>query len=307
MSTAKERLAALTKAFDAKTKNEGNTNASWKRFYQFWKMNDDTVATIRFLPDINEDNPLRFLVENLTHELVINGKKKRVPCLSMYGEPCPICAHSSKLYDEKNETLGKKYYKKRSYLGQILVIESPFEEEVKEGEEQHLVRFIDFGPKIFKCIQAGFKSGDLEAEPFEYHEGYNFRIKKEKAGKWSDYGTSNFSPKQTPISDDVILEIKKELVDLSTLREKYVPAATLEAMLLSDITGQALEEKDEGDSGNGEQHQSQAPKSESTSEQQDKSENEAQEQKTEQAPVSNSRQVVEELRARLAAKKANAS
>ena len=85
MSTAKNRLAALADAFNNKNNSAGgNQTPTWKKFYQFWKMPEDSTAIVRFLPDRDEEsNPLKFLVENLTHELVVNGQRKKVPCLSM--------------------------------------------------------------------------------------------------------------------------------------------------------------------------------------------------------------------------------
>jgi len=228
-------LDQLKNAFSSKTSS--SDNADWKKFFPFWKMENDTQVVIRFLPDLEEDNPLGFLVENLTHELVINGEKKKVPCLSMYGESCPICELSRKYYDEKNEDMGKKYYKKKSYLGQVLVIECPF-----DYEHEPLVKLIDFGPKIFKQIQAAFASGDLENIPYDLKGGYNFRIKKTQSGKWADYGTSSFAPKQTDVSDEVIEAL--ELFNLSDYRTKQVDRATLEAMLMADQTGSNFENGD---------------------------------------------------------------
>lgn len=235
MST-KRSLDSLKSAFGQKT--GGGGDQTWKLFYPFWKMPDDTVAVVRFLPDLDEDNSLGFLVENLTHQLVINGEKKTVPCLSMHGEDCPICQLSRKYYDEENETMGKKYYKKKGYIGQVIVIDSPI-----EHDQNQLVKLIEFGPKIFKQIQAAFQSGDLEEAPFELKGGYNFRIKKTKSGQYADYGTSSFAPKQSDLDNEIIAALT--LYDLKEYRAKYMDRATLEAMLIADQTGQAF--KDEGE------------------------------------------------------------
>jgi hypothetical protein len=305
MSSAKDRLNALASAFVNKNNSAGgNQTPVWKKFYQFWKMPDNTTAVIRFLPDRDEDsNPLKFLVENLTHQLVVNGQKKTVPCLSMYGEACPICEHSQKLYAENNEEMGKKYYKKRSYIGQVLVTESPFEYQDEKDENPGIVKLIDFGPKIFKCIQTAFQSGDLEEAPYEYRGGYNFRIKKTKAGQWSDYGTSSFAPKQTDLDEEVIDAVKAELHSLSEYREKYVTRAALEAMLLADQTGAAMNES---------QDSSDAPaKSESNGANAEKAET-ASSTSSEAAASDDTgastkaKSVLEQLRARAAAKKADA-
>jgi hypothetical protein len=223
------KLAALKSAFAAKASGT-STNADWKKFYPFWKMANDTTAIVRFLPDLDEDNPMGFLVEHKTHELNINGERKTVPCLSMYGESCPICELSRKHYDEKNELLGKKYYRKLSYLGQVIVIESPI-----EHDQNQIVKLIDIGPKIFKLIQAAFQSGDLEVEPYALKGGYNFRIKKTKNGEYSNYDISSFSPKQTDVEDDLIEKL--ELFNLNDQRTRHISRAEMEALLIADQTG----------------------------------------------------------------------
>lgn len=226
------KLEALKAAFAAKTTGS-SSNADWKKFYPFWKMADDAVAIVRFLPDLDEDNPMGFLVEHKTHELIVNGEKKIVPCLSMYGESCPCCEVSRKYYDEKDEALGKRYYRKLSYLGQVIVVESPIDHDTTQ-----LIKLIEIGPKIFKLIQAAFQSGDLEIEPYALKGGYNFRIKKAKNGQYSNYDISSFSPKQTDIEDDVIEQL--ELFNLADYRTKHITRAEMEALLLADQTGTSV-------------------------------------------------------------------
>ena len=159
---AKLTLKELAEQIKNKTKGQSSGgNQNWKLFYKFWSIPVDTIATVRFLPDANEDNPVSFFVENLTHELVINGKRETVACGKMHGDECPICKLSADYYDEKSpnhdRALGKKYYRKLSYIAQVMVIDSPI-----EHNQEQLVKLIDFGPQVFTQIQAGFASGDLE-------------------------------------------------------------------------------------------------------------------------------------------------
>lgn len=240
MSTTRRSLDALKSAFSQKASGGGG-DQSWKLFYPFWKMPDDSIAVVRFLPDLDEENSLGFLVENLQHELIVNGERKKVPCLAMHGEHCPVCELSRKYYDEKNDELGKKYYRKKSYIGQVIVVESPI-----DHDQNALVKLIEFGPKIFKQIQSAFQSGDLEVAPFELKGGYNFRIKKTKSGQYADYGTSSFAPKQTDLDDGLIEALT--LFDLKEYRTKHVDRATLEAMLIADQTGQAFRDEEDGGS-----------------------------------------------------------
>lgn len=237
--SAKNKLEALKAAFDKKT-TATETDNSWKLFFPFWKMPDDSTAIVRFLPDLDEDNSFGFLVEKLTHKLVVNGQKKDVPCLEMFGEDCPVCALSRKHYAEKNDELGKKYYRKKSYIGQVIVVESPIDHDTEQ-----LVKLIDFGPAVFKQIQAAFQSGDLENPPYEFKGGYNFRIKKTKNGQYASYSTSSFAPKLSDLDDDLIEQLN--LFNLADFRGKKPDVAAVEAMLLADQTGDALSEQDDRD------------------------------------------------------------
>lgn len=230
----KRTLAALAEQFKQKTNEGGGGDQNWRAFFPFWKADMDTVSVVRFLPDADEENPMGFLVENHSHELTVNGKREKVPCLKMYGEECPVCQLSQKYYDEKspdhNETLGKKYYRKKSYIGQVLVMETSI-----PHDQEQLVKLIDFGPAVFKAIQAAFQSGDLEEAPSELKGGYNFRIKKTKSGEYASYTTSSFAPKASDVGDDVIEQLN--LYDLKEYRTAKMSRDVLEAMLMADQTG----------------------------------------------------------------------
>ncbi len=237
--TTKRSLADLAAAFSSKASEGSGGNPTWKLFFPFWKAEVDTVSTVRFLPDADAENPMGFLVENFTHELNINGKREKVACLKMYGETCPICELSSRFYDKKsaeyNEDLGKQFYRKKSYIGQVLVVDSPIEHDAEQ-----LVKLIEFGPQVFKQIQAAFQSGDLEEAPFELKGGYNFRFRKTKTGSGQNsYTTSNFAPKQTDVSDDVIAQM--QLFNLSEYRTAKTDRAAVEAMLIAATTGGSYE------------------------------------------------------------------
>lgn len=230
---ARKTLAELQAAFASKNSTaNANSNQDWKKFYQFWKMKTDEMAIVRFLPDLDEDNNLGFLVENHVHELNINGKRETVPCLAMFGEACPICEASRLFYAEEGDSSarGKKYYRKKSHIGQVLVVESPF-----EHDKTQTVMLMEFGPKIFKLIQAAFKDSEMDNAPYELKGGYNFRIKKTKNGEYADYGTSSFSAKSTNVEDDVIADLN--LYNLSDFRAKRMDVDTLRAMLEADMHG----------------------------------------------------------------------
>lgn len=244
------KLDALKAAFAPQAKKEFN----FTKFYNFWKIAAGETAVVRFLRDANPDNPRQFIVENLTHSFNINGKKRVVACLSMYGEPCPACDLSRDLYAQAERagepkpdpskgimagpltTKGKKYYRKKEYIGQVKVQSSPIEYEKNEGHDLEMP--VAIGPQIFKLIQAAFSSGDLDEVPYEFKGGYDFRIVKSEQGGNANYTLSKFAPKQSDLSDDEIANLN--LYDLSTLRNRKTDRATMEAMLVADQTGQPL-------------------------------------------------------------------
>jgi hypothetical protein len=235
MAVAKRSLADLAAAFTSKASEGGSGNATWKLFFPFWKMPVDTVSTVRFLPDADEENPLGFITENLTHELNINGKREKVACLKMHGEQCPICDLSAKFYDKNSsdfsEEMGKMFYRKKSYIGQVLVLETPVEHDAAQ-----IVKLIEFGPQIFKQIQAAFQSGDLEAAPYDLKGGYNFRFRKSVTGSGQNsYTTSNFAPKQTDVADALLEEIT--LYSLGEYRTQKIERTAIDAMLIAAQTG----------------------------------------------------------------------
>lgn len=298
MSATLSKIEALKAAFEKKNTGGGG-NQNWKLFYRFWKIPDDSRAVVRFLPDLDEGNGLGFLVENLQHNLIINGDKKTVGCLQMYGEKCPICDLSRKYYDNKDEDMGKRYYRKKSYIGQIIVIESPI-----EHDQNQLVKLIDFGPAVFKQIQAAFQSGDLDEAPYELKGGYNFRIIKTKSGQYASYSTSSFAPKQTDLDDDVIESL--QLFNLSDYRSEKLPLETIEAMLIADQTGSSFEESGNDDH-DGDEKEILKP-SDSKSEKKDES---SPEEKIAEAPTTDesagsstkASSILEQLRARARAAK----
>ena len=72
MSDKQSRFEALKAAFGKKNeKGNVENSAMWDKFYPFFKMNFDETAEIRFLPDLDAQNPLLFVIQNVYHILEI--------------------------------------------------------------------------------------------------------------------------------------------------------------------------------------------------------------------------------------------
>lgn len=234
---AKQDFANFKAGFSAATAG----NAVKNNYYPFFKMPDDSSARIRFLPDLNEDNPLGFMIEKITHQLSVNGEKKTVPCLASYGDECPICKVSKEYYDAGDKVNGKLYWKKKNYLAQALIGEDPIIEKGHESAEGK-VKVFSIGFSIFKIIKDSFESGELDVAPFAYEDGTDFIIKKTKQGEFASYTLSKFARKSSTLDDDQIAYVRGELVDLSTLLPKKPELATIEGLLMAALTGKSYDE-----------------------------------------------------------------
>jgi len=244
-----DKLAALQAQYKEKEvaeekRKNGDGNTDW---YKFWDMDFDETATIRFLPDSNPDNP-HFIQEKWVHKLdvEVDGKtqKRFVACINHehYGkQKCPICAASQNFYNEKSddydEKLGSKFWRKISFIANIVVIDSPFE---FEGPAQKLINF-EGVTKIPEAIKKAIMSGDLDDYPTEIETGYNFRLNSIKDGQWAAYTTSNFAPKQTAIPAN--LQEGLEEVNLSEKLPKEPDMEYIEAVLHAALTGEPFEYK----------------------------------------------------------------
>lgn len=232
-------IAQLRQAFAKKSEGSGEGNTGfWDKFYPFYKMEFDQTVKFRFLPDKDEENPLGFIVANQYHELLINGKKKKLACLKMYGESCPCCEHSQKYYNEGDEKMGKAFWRKIDYIAQGIVVSSPFDYPIKP--EDNPVRMISIGPKLYKVIEAKIVKGDMDEMPTDLVNGYDFMINKTKQGEYADYTTSDFARRSTPVSEDMLARI--DLHNLKDFRFGKIERDQMETMIEAFLTGKSYDD-----------------------------------------------------------------
>jgi hypothetical protein len=169
----------------------------------------------------------------------------------MYGDDCPICKLSQEYYKAKDDVNGKKYWKKKQYMAQVLVVEDPLEADATTGENHEgKVRLISLGFQIYNIIKEAFKSDELEVAPFSYEGGYDFIIKKSEQGQYASYAVgTKFMNKQRDLSDEEIGVVEEGLIDLSTVLPKHPGVEKVEAMLQADLNGEDYSEGDSDDGG----------------------------------------------------------
>ena len=175
--------------------------------YPFWNMKEGESATLRFLPDGNADNTF-FWKERLVIKLPFAGIKGetdsrpvqvQIPCMEMYGETCNILNEVRGWFkDPTLEDMGRKYWKKRSYIFQGFVTDNPLADD--EAPENPIRRFI-IGPQIFQLIKQALMDPDMEELPTDYTAGVDFRLNKTSKGGYADYSTSNWARRDRPLGD----------------------------------------------------------------------------------------------------------
>ena len=250
MATLAEIRAKLQ---EAQSKSTGqSTGGGDNAIYPHWNMQEGKEAVIRLLPDGNSANTF-FWVERAMIKLPFAGIKGetdsravqvQVPCVEMYndGTACPILTEVRGWFKDKSlEEMGRKYWKKRSYIFQGFVVEDPIGEDKKP--ENSIRRFI-IGPQIYQIIRSALMDPELDDLPTDYLKGVDFRIAKTSKGGFADYSTSKWSRRERALSDvekaaidahglynlsdflpkkptDVELKVMKEMFEASVDGEAY--------------------------------------------------------------------------------------
>jgi len=175
--------------------------------YPFWNIKEGESCTLRFLPDGDADNTF-FWKERLMIKLLFSGVKGdtssrpvqvQVPCMEMYGDSCGILQEVRGWFkDPSLEDMGRKYWKKRSYVFQGFVNDNPLTDD--NTPENPIRRFI-IGPQIFQIIKQALMDPDMEELPTDYTAGVDFRLNKTSKGGYADYGTSTWARRERPLGD----------------------------------------------------------------------------------------------------------
>ena len=242
MATLAEIRAKLKEQENRASGGSGGDNA----IYPFWNLKEGESATIRFLPDGDENNTF-FWQERLMIKLPFAGVKNesdsrpiqvQVPCMEMYGETCPVLSEVRGWFKDKNlEDMGRKYWKKRSYVFQGFVTDNPLKEDTTP--ENPVRRFI-IGPQIFQIIKGALMDPDMNELPTDYTAGVDFRISKTSKGGYADYSTSTWSRKDRPLNEDEYKAIEDN--GLFTLSD-YLPKkpGDVEVEAIKEMFGKSVD------------------------------------------------------------------
>ena len=228
----------------------GNNTGGDNAIYPFWNMKEGETSTLRFLPDGDDSNTF-FWKERLMIKLPFAGVKGetdsrpiqvQVPCMEMYNESCPILGEVRGWFkDPSLEDMGRKYWKKRSYIFQGFVTDDPLGEDKPENP---IRRFI-IGPQIFQLIKAALMDPDMEELPTDYTAGVDFRLSKGSKGGYADYGASNWARRERPLGDAEMKAIETHglfnLSDFLPKKPEDVGVKVLTEMFEASVDGEAYD------------------------------------------------------------------
>jgi hypothetical protein len=197
---------------DTKTGKSGGGDSA---IYPFWNIPEGTTATIRFLPDNDPANTF-FWLERQMIRLPFPGIKGgdegraiavQVPCVEMWGDSCPVLAEVRPWFKDKSlEDLGRRYWKKRSYIFQGFVVNNPLNEE--SVPENPIRRFI-INTSIFNIIKTALMDPEMENIPTDFTNGTDFRLVKTTKGQYADYSTSNWARKERSLNEQELEAVQK--------------------------------------------------------------------------------------------------
>ena len=243
MATLAEIRAKLkSQEVNRSTSSTGGDNA----IYPHWNINEGSEAVVRFLPDKDTANTF-FWTDRKMIKLPFAGIKGQtdsrpvqvqVPCMEMYGKTCPVLTEVRPWFKDKSmEDMGRKYWKKKSYIFQGFVVTNPLNEDTTP--ENPIRRFI-IGPQIFNIIRSALLDPEMEELPTDYVKGVDFRINKTTKGGYADYSTSKWSRRERALDEAERAAIDKNgLHNLSDYRPKEPSEA--EVKIIKELFEKAVE------------------------------------------------------------------
>ena len=248
MATLAEIRAKLQQANQQTGGSAGGDNG----IYPHWNMPEGTTTTVRFLPDGDPNNTF-FWIERAMIKLPFAGIKGetnskptqvQVPCMEMWGETCPILTEVRPWFKDKSlEDMGRKYWKKKSYLFQGFVVDSKLNEEGKTPENP-IRRFI-IGSQIFNIVKNALMDSEIEELPTDFVRGLDFKIIKTSKGGYADYSTSTWARRERALAEAEKAAIDQyglfKLNDFLPKKPGEVELKVIKEMFEASVDGEAFD------------------------------------------------------------------
>jgi len=228
----------------------GSSSGGDNAIFPFWNIPENSTSVIRFLPDGDSSNTY-FWRERQMIRLEFAGVKGdtnsrrvtvNVPCNEMWGPvgSCPVLAEVRNWFKDPNlEDMGRKYWKKRSYVFQGFVAENSLQEDTTP--DNPIRRFI-INPSIFNIIKGALMDSDFVELPTDIEQGTDFRLTKTTKGQYADYSTSSWARRERSLDSNERAAIEAHgLFNLNDFLPKQPTEAELTAigqMFEASVDGQ---------------------------------------------------------------------
>ena len=244
MATSLAEIRAKLKSQESRSERTGGGDNA---IFPHWNIPEGSTTAVRFLPDGDPNNTF-FWAERLMIRLPFNGVKNdmnskpvvvQVPCVEMWNETCPVLSEVRGWFkDSSLEEMGRKYWKKRSYIFQGFVNENPLQEDTPENP---IRRFV-ISPSIFNLIKDALMDPDIQEMPTDYTAGLDFRITKTTKGQYADYSTSKWARKESALTEAQMAAIETNglhtLSDFLPKKPTEVELQCIKEMFEASVDGQ---------------------------------------------------------------------
>ncbi len=188
----------------------GSSSGGDNAIFPFWNIPENSTSVIRFLPDGDPSNTyfwrerqmIRLGFSGVNSDTNSRAVTVNVPCNEMWGPvgSCPVLAEVRNWFKDPNlEDMGRKYWKKRSYVFQGFVAENSLQEDTTP--DNPIRRFI-INPSIFNIIKGALMDSDFTELPTDIEQGTDFRLTKTTKGQYADYSTSSWSRRERSLDSN---------------------------------------------------------------------------------------------------------
>jgi len=246
MATTLAEIRAKLQATE--NRGGGKSNGGDNAIYPHWNIAEGSTARVRFLPDGNTKNSF-FWAERAMIRLPFAGVKGQadskpivvqVPCMEMYGEACPILAEVRPWFkDPSLEEMGRKYWKKKSYVFNGFVRENALSD---DQPPENPIRRFTISPQIFNIIKAALMDPEMEELPTDLQRGLDFQIIKTSKGGYADYSTSKWARKESALTEAEQAAVDQfglfNLSDFLPKKPNEVELKVLKEMFEASVDGQ---------------------------------------------------------------------
>lgn len=218
----RKKLQQQKEAAESKKNGGGSRDDSWKFLPTLPADKPSVKYTVRLLPNVHDKDSVDPWITGFFHMFRrSDGKFIYTMCPTTVDPkaPCPICEKAKKLFatkDAADEEQAHKMYKKQRWFVNVYVKSDP---RGADEQQQGKVVVYEFGKKLFDKFADAITEQQIEI--VNPNEAQDFMLVIKKQGEYTNYDSSLFVSKATPVHEDEE-EMNKIYDSIINLREKVI-------------------------------------------------------------------------------------